>query len=125
LPGKLFFGHFAGATSLHPLDNGAEFTANAVREWLAGLGEPVAGKVSGQRALRAGSKQTRKLAHLVDQVSGDPHLDAYARWCGGSEYHDPMRLEPREVPADLLARLEDSAFSLEDPVEAVGEGTAG
>jgi integrase len=32
----------------------------------------------------------------------------YAKWCGGSEYRDPMYLEAGEVPADLLARLEDS-----------------
>ncbi len=29
----------------------------------------------------------------------------YARWAGGDGYRDPMRLEPGEVPADLLARL--------------------
>jgi integrase len=29
----------------------------------------------------------------------------YARWAGGSEYRDPMRREPGEVPADFLARL--------------------
>jgi hypothetical protein len=34
---------------------------------------PVAGEVSRRRALRAGSKQTRKLAHVVDQDSGDSH----------------------------------------------------
>jgi len=29
----------------------------------------------------------------------------YARWCGGSEYWEPLALEEGEVPADLLARF--------------------
>ena len=29
----------------------------------------------------------------------------YARWTGGDLYREPLRLEPGEVPADLLARL--------------------
>ncbi len=33
----------------------------------------------------------------------------YARWCGGEEtYRDPMVREEREVPADFLARLNES-----------------
>jgi len=32
----------------------------------------------------------------------------YARWVGGMEYREPMQLEPGEVPADLLARLDES-----------------
>ena len=31
---------------------------------------------------------------------------SYARWAGGDEYREPMRLEAGEVPADLLARLD-------------------
>jgi integrase len=29
----------------------------------------------------------------------------YARWVGGDEYLEPLRLEPGDVPADLLSRL--------------------
>ena len=29
----------------------------------------------------------------------------YARWCSREAYREPMRLEPGEVPADLLTRL--------------------
>ncbi len=36
----------------------------------------------------------------------------YARWCGGSEYREPLQLEPGEVPADLLARLVESPQGL-------------
>jgi hypothetical protein len=32
----------------------------------------------------------------------------YARWAGGDIYREPLRLEPGEVPADLLARLAES-----------------
>ena len=32
----------------------------------------------------------------------------YARWVGGDQYREPMRLEPGEVPADLLSRLSES-----------------
>ena len=32
----------------------------------------------------------------------------YARWVGGMEYREPMELEPGEIPADLLARLDES-----------------
>ena len=35
----------------------------------------------------------------------------YARWCGGDEYAEPKRLEPGEVPADLLARVQKSPHS--------------
>ena len=42
----------------------------------------------------------------------------YAKWCGGSEYRDPMQLAPGEVPADLLARLENSH---QTPTTIVGD----
>ncbi len=35
----------------------------------------------------------------------------YARWVGGMEYREPMELEPGEIPADLLARLDESPQS--------------
>ncbi len=35
----------------------------------------------------------------------------YARWVGGDTYREPMKLEPGEVPADLLARLHESPQS--------------
>ena len=35
----------------------------------------------------------------------------YARWAGGDSYRQPLALEPGEIPADLLARLEDSPQS--------------
>ena len=47
---------------------------------------------------------SRQLGHADISVT----VRHYAKWCGGSEYRDPMRLEPGEVPADLLARLDDS-----------------
>jgi len=33
----------------------------------------------------------------------------YARWIGGVEYREPLRLAPGELPADFLARLEEPA----------------
>ena len=36
----------------------------------------------------------------------------YARWCSREAYREPMRLEPGEVPADLLARLQESNGSV-------------
>ena len=44
---------------------------------------------------------SRQLGHADIQVT----TRHYARWCGGDEYREPMRLLPGEVPADLLARL--------------------
>jgi integrase len=35
----------------------------------------------------------------------------YAKWCGGDEYIEPLRPEPGEVPADLLARLQKRPHS--------------
>ena len=35
----------------------------------------------------------------------------YARWVGGDQYREPLRLEPGEVPADLLSRLSESQRS--------------
>jgi hypothetical protein len=42
----------------------------------------------------------------------------YAKWCGRSEYRDPMHLEAGEVPADLLARPENSH---QTPTTVVGD----
>ncbi len=39
-----------------------------------------------------------------------------AKWCGGDEYVEPLRPEPGEVPADLLARLQKRPHS--DPTLA-------
>ncbi|MBW2270656.1 MAG: hypothetical protein JRH16_18990 [Deltaproteobacteria bacterium] len=55
----------------------------------------------------------------------------YARWIEGDGYRDPMRLEPGEVPADLLARLSDpttdfaALLGVEHPpqVLAIARGT--
>src|SRR5262249_12691676 len=44
---------------------------------------------------------SRQLGHADIQVT----TRHYARWCGGDEYREPMRLLPGEVPADLLSRL--------------------
>jgi hypothetical protein len=50
------------------------------------VAQPGAGDVSGRRALCAGSKQTRKLTHVVEQVLEDPHcwLDSH-----GNRYDKP------------------------------------
>ena len=29
----------------------------------------------------------------------------YARWCGGDDYRDPVRLDQDELPADVLGKL--------------------
>ncbi len=44
---------------------------------------------------------SRQLGHADLNVT----TDHYARWCGGDEYREPMRLGPGELPADLLARV--------------------
>jgi integrase len=50
----------------------------------------------------------------------------YARWTGGDEYREPVRLLAGEVPADLLARLavepEGSTDRAGDPRVTPGEG---
>ena len=45
----------------------------------------------------------RQLGHSTPQVTARH----YAKWCGGDEYEEPIRLRPNEIPADLLARLSD------------------
>ncbi len=35
----------------------------------------------------------------------------YARWCGGDSYREPIRLEPGELPCDVLAKLVESQGS--------------
>jgi integrase len=63
---------------------------------------------------------SRQLGH-ADVATTAEH---YARWCGGDAYRDAMRLEPGDVPADLLARVIEEA-SIEDgprrPQTAPGE----
>jgi len=44
---------------------------------------------------------SKQLGHSDIQVT----VRHYARWCGREEYREPMRLQPGEVPADLLARI--------------------
>jgi integrase len=44
----------------------------------------------------------------------------YARWCGGSEYWEPLALEEGEVPADLLARFGATRVPTESPREGTG-----
>jgi len=44
---------------------------------------------------------SKQLGHADVQVTARH----YARWAGGDDYREPMRLLPGEVPADLLARL--------------------
>ena len=46
----------------------------------------------------------------------------YARWTGGDEYRDPVRLLPGEVPADLLARLALKSDPTSDPTRTTAEG---
>jgi hypothetical protein len=65
-----------------------------------------------------------QLGYISTQLG---HADAqttakhYARWAGGDLYRTPLWLEPGEVPADLLARLEDWSQS----GHSSGEGVAG
>jgi integrase len=58
---------------------------------------------------------SRQLGHADVSVTARH----YARWCGGDSYREPMPLEPREVPADLLARLPESPQS--PPTSAAAE----
>ena len=45
---------------------------------------------------------SKQLGHADVQVTARH----YARWVGGDDYWEPMRLEEGEVPADFLSRLE-------------------
>ena len=45
----------------------------------------------------------------------------YARWCGGAEYRDPLRVARTELPADLLARIADDSPQL-TPTETRNAG---
>jgi hypothetical protein len=44
----------------------------------------------------------------------------YTRWCGGSEYWEPLVLERGEVPADLLARFGAARVPTESPRKKEG-----
>jgi|GEM_PF-1589339 len=48
---------------------------------------------------------SRQLGHADVEVTARH----YARWCGGDVYREAMRLEPGDVPADLLARVVEEA----------------
>ena len=55
----------------------------------------------------------------------------YAKWCGGDEYRDPVRLGAGELPADVLAKVAESHQSPTtsgaealDSVHAAGESLA-
>jgi integrase len=43
----------------------------------------------------------------------------YARWVGGDKYRRPLEVQPGEVPADMLARL-DGEKSHQSPTTAAG-----
>jgi hypothetical protein len=46
----------------------------------------------------------------------------YARWTGGDDYREPVRLLPDEVPADLLARLALQSDPTVTPLDETAEG---
>jgi len=46
----------------------------------------------------------------------------YARWTGGDEYREPVRLLPDEVPADLLARFALASDPTVTPRAETAEG---
>ena len=46
----------------------------------------------------------------------------YARWTGGDEYREPVRLLPGELPADLFARLALESDPTVTPLEETAEG---
>ena len=48
----------------------------------------------------------------------------YARWCGGAEYREPMRLRMYEVLADFLARLPKERPQ-SDPTASTAESDVG
>ena len=60
---------------------------------------------------------SRQLGH-VDVATTARH---YARWCGGDEYREPVRLLPGEIPADLLARLAVASDPTRDPTHTAAE----
>ncbi len=66
------------------------------------------------------------LGYVSKQLGhGDVAVTArhYARWAGGDEYREPARLGERQLPADLLAQLEESQGSpkTSSDVEAIAE----
>lgn len=61
---------------------------------------------------------SRQLGHASIEVTSKH----YARWCGGDEYREPVRLLPSELPADLLAR---PALAGDPSLTAVGETAEG
>jgi integrase len=46
----------------------------------------------------------------------------YARWTGGDDYREPVRLLPGELPADLLARLALKSDPTVTPLDETAEG---
>jgi len=48
----------------------------------------------------------------------------YATWAGGDEYRDPPRLQPGELPADLIARLGEKPSPLTVPSSASARGAS-
>ena len=46
----------------------------------------------------------------------------YARWCGGDDYREPVRLLPGEIPADLLARLSLTSDPTVTPPQTAADG---
>lgn len=66
-----------------------------------------------------------QLGYIAEQLG---HADVattarhYARWAGGRAYRRPLEVEPGEVPADLLARIEGIESPHESPhIEAADE----
>ena len=65
------------------------------------------------------------LAHVARQLG---HADVavtarhYARWTGGDDYREPVRLLPGEVPADLVARLALESDPTVTPLDETAEG---
>ena len=47
----------------------------------------------------------------------------YARWTGGDDYREPVRLLPGELPADLLARLALKSDPTVTPLNETAEGS--
>ena len=60
---------------------------------------------SGVDLLRANRQQVRGQLGHSSVTTTETH---YARWCSREAYREPMRLEPGEVPADLLTRITES-----------------
>ena len=74
----------------------------AARAWSSRISPRVSWGSTRSRTIRA-----RRFGHSDVAVTARH----YARWVGGMEYRKPMELEPEEIPADLLARLDESPQS--------------